>query len=91
MNIDDRLDKLKRITPVEAPPFLYTRVQQGINALNNTAAPVRWRWAFALTGMIVLILNLAVITRSGKASKNSDMEQVVNTMQLSSSNDLYHE
>jgi len=91
MNIDDRLDKLKKITPVEAPPFLYTRVQQAINSLNSTAAPLRWRWAFAMSAIIVVVINLAVITRSGHTVKSNDMEQVVNAMQLSSSNELYHE
>jgi len=91
MNIDDRLDKLKNITPVEAPPFLYTRVQQAINSLNNTAAPLRWRWTFAITAIFIVIINLTVISRSSHITKNSDVEQVVNVMQLSSSNDLYHE
>ena len=90
MNIDDRLDKLKNITPVEAPPFLYTRVRQAIDSLNNSAAPVRWRWAFAITAIFIVVINIVVVTRSPQA-KNSDVEHVVNAMQLSSSNDLYHE
>jgi len=90
MNIDEKLDKLKKITPVEAPPYLYTRVQQKIDSLSQTAAPVRWRLAFAFTGIVLIAINLFVLFRS-QPRKAKDMEQVVNAMQLSSSNELYHE
>ena len=90
MNIDDRLGNLKSITPVEAPPFLYTRVQQAIDSLKNPAAPVRWRWAFTITAILIVLINVVVVTKSSQ-TKNSGIEQVVKAMQLSSSNDLYHE
>ena len=90
MNIDDKLDKLKKITPVEAPPYLYTRVQQQIDSLSQTAAPVRWRLEFAFKSIFLIALNLFVLFQY-QQPKTKDMEQVVNAMQLSSSNDLYHE
>lgn len=90
MNIDESLDKLKKITPVEAPPFLYTRVQQSINSLDQRPAPTRWRLVFSLTAILILAINIIVLVNSQRA-KYQDAEQVAKAMQLSTSNELYYE
>lgn len=91
MNIDKHLDKLKSIRQVDAPAFLFTRIRQQIENLADAPAPVRWRFAFVSVAILLLLLNTAVLIRSSKMEKRTGIEQVVSGMQLSSSNDLYHE
>ena len=92
MELNKKLDTLKQITEVDAPPFLYTRILQRIQNLQQLEAPVKWKWAFALTAMMILFVNIAILVRSAApAIKNTGVENMVNAMDLSPSNDLYHE
>jgi hypothetical protein len=91
MNIDNKLDKLKNIRPVDAPAFLYTRIKQQLENLADAPAPVKWRLAFITAALFILLLNAGILTRSSQQQKTSDTEQLVNSMQLSSSNDFYHD
>ena len=92
MNIDQKLDLLKQITQVDVPPFLLTRIRQQLNTLANTEAPVKWKWAFAVTGIVILALNVSILFKtSGNEEKNGGIKEVFTTMQLSPANALYHE
>lgn len=93
MSIDKKLDSLKRIKAVDAPPFLLTRIRQRINNLGTAEAPVKWKWIFALTSVFVLTLNISILFTSSTAAtkKNAGIDNIVNTMSLSSQNDLYNE
>lgn len=98
MKIDDKLDQLKQIKQVDAPPFLLTRIRQQIQNLGDVEAPVNWKWAFALTSVLILALNISILVRSAgnddvKASVNNKapIETVISSMHLSTNNDFYHE
>jgi hypothetical protein len=91
MNIDNKLDKLKGIRQVDAPPFLFNRIQQQIANLADAPAPVKWRVAFATAAIVLLVLNTGILLNSSSQSKATGVEQVVNSLQLSSSNDFYNE
>jgi hypothetical protein len=91
MHIDKKLETLKTIRPVEAPPFLYTRIKERIDSWQKTAAPLRWKIAFVSIVLIVLFLNIGVVIKISASKKAGRMEGVVSALQLSSSNDLYHE
>jgi hypothetical protein len=93
MNIDKKLDLLKRIKEVDAPPFLLTRIRQKIQNLADVEAPVKWKWAFALASVVMLVLNISVLVKSSAVSpvKKPGIENVINSMNLSSANDLYNE
>lgn len=93
MNIDEKLNLLKQIKEVDAPPFLLTRIRQRIDSLGNAEAPVKWKWAFALTSVAILALNTFILlTSSTSATKNNaGVENVVKAMNLSTQNDLYNE
>ena len=91
MSIDNQLDKLKKIRQVEAPPFLFTRIREKINSLTERSAPVKWQLSFVAIAILLIVLNTEIIVRSSRTTDNSAVDQVVNSMQLSSSNDLYHE
>ena len=89
MKMDQELDKLKQIRRVDPPPFLFTRIRAGIDALTNAPAPLKWKLAFAGMAVLLIALNAGILFRSGPSS--SQLEQVANAMQLSGSNELYHE
>ena len=91
MNIDNKLDALKKIKQVEAPPFLLTRIKQQIQNRGNAPAPVKWKWAFAATAFIILALNMSILFRTGSAENKTGIEAVVKSMNISDSNDLYNE
>ena len=91
MNIDHKLDALKKIKQVEAPPFLLTRIKQQIQNLQNAAAPVKWRWAFAVSAVVIIALNLSVFFSSNITTKSNGIETVVSSLQLTNTNALYNE
>ncbi len=98
MNIDNKLDLLKQIKQVEAPPYLLTRIRQQAQNIVNTQAPANWKWAFTVTAALVLTLNTFLyfkITSNKNKTENIthkvELEQVINTMTLSTNNELYHE
>lgn len=92
MNIDNKLDLLKKIKVVDAPPFLLTRIRQQIQNLGEVEAPVKWKWAFALTALVILVLNVSVFFKSTQTETKKDgIENVISSMNLSTVNDLYHE
>lgn len=92
MNIDQKLDTLKNIKKVDAPHFLYTRVQQQIHSLEPGTTTARWKWAFVTSLIIILILNIAVVFKSIITQKKQDnIDVVLTSLHLSNSNQLYHE
>ncbi len=98
MNMDNKLNLLKQIKAVDAPPFLLTRIRQQIQNQEVEEAPVKWKWAFALTSVLILVLNISILIRSTnntsnttKVEQKAGIENVVNSMNLSTTNDVYHE
>lgn len=93
MNIDNKLDLLKQIKEVDAPPFLLTRIRQQIQNLDNAAAPVKWKGAFAITSVAILLLNISIFFKPANTteSKTTGIETVINSMNLASNNNIYHE
>ena len=91
MSVDKKLDLLNKINRVDTPPFLLTRIQGRIHSLTNAQAPTPWKWGFAVTAILVLALNMVLIIRTTAPKKDTGVESLVNSLHLSSSNDLYHE
>ena len=99
MNIDKKLELLKQIKAVDEPPFLLTRIRQQIQNAGTVAAPVKWKWAFGTVAVIVLLLNVSILfsvtsvkqINEGVINENTGIEKVVSSMNLNSSNALYHE
>jgi hypothetical protein len=91
MNIENKLDKLKKIGHAEVPPFLFTRIKQSIDSVNEAPASVKWKFVFVTTAIILLALNIGLLQKSSSATKSAKVEQVINSMQLSSLNDFYHD
>lgn len=92
INIDERLESLKKIRKVDAPPYLFTRIKAEIDSFNNlrTEAPVQWKWAFAVTAIAIIILNISIMFKTDVTGINtSGIDKIVTTMHLSNNNDLY--
>jgi hypothetical protein len=91
MNIDKKLESLKNIQPVDAPPFLYTRIKQEIDSSIGEKAPANWRLAFATIAILIFSLNISILLNTSSTKKNDGIDGVVSSMGLSNSNDLYNE
>lgn len=73
MNVDKKLDLLKQVKEVDVPPFLLTRIRQRIQSLGDTEAPVKWKWAFAFSAIVLLALNLSILFKqTGNEEKSWD-------------------
>jgi hypothetical protein len=93
MDIENKLDALKQIKQVDAPPFLFTRIKQQIHALNTVEAPLQWKWTFGVASVVILLLNIASLlnTPESTPSKQTGIENIVTSMDLATSNTLYNE
>ena len=91
MTIDKKLEALKKIQEVDAPPFLFSRIMQQVQTMDKAPAPAQWKWAFAATAFIILALNMSILFRTGSEENKTGIEAVVKSMNLSDSNDLYYE
>jgi len=81
------LELLEQIQKVEAPPFLFTRIQQRIlNASLSEFSP-RLTWTISLSFLLVLIINFAVMTQRVKQTNTNP--DLVETFQLMQNNSLY--
>ena len=91
MNADDQLNGFKKVRKVDAPPFLYTRIRARIDALAEAPAPVQWVWTFAAAFVLIVAMNAGILISTISPQTGNDVADVVNTMQLAPSNDIYHD
>jgi hypothetical protein len=87
MNQD--LENFKKIKQVEVPPFLFTRIQKRIEALND--APFQWKVTFVAASVVLLILNISILSKSSEMKREDSLASIISAMHLSISNDLYDE
>lgn len=91
MNTDELLNKLGDIAPVDAPPFLFTRIKARLAApLYDNASP-QWRWIFVAGAVVVMTLNIAVWSMAFKQKPTETMDEITEGMHLTYQNNLYHE
>lgn len=90
MQTEDKLDALKKVQKVEAPPFLWTRIQARIRQSDMERLPRSWQWAGALAFGILLLLNWRVIATSGRTTP-APVATLAAGIQLQPSNQLYDE
>jgi hypothetical protein len=89
MKIEEHLDSFKRIRKVEAPSFLFTRIQERIESVNY--ASLRWKRTYVVAAIVVCILNVTIVVQSITSRQHNSLENVVLAMHLSTENTLYHE
>ncbi len=91
MDIDKKLELLNNIRQVDAPPFMLARIKERINTISNPVTPIQWKWAFGLSSLIMIVLNTAVFLSEKKVENKGSFETLVSTMDMSTTNELYHE
>jgi hypothetical protein len=91
MDIEKKLELLKKIKEVDAPPFLLTRIKERIDSSTIEKAPATWRLAFVTAAIIVLALNVSILFKSSGKQNEKGIEEVISSMDLSNTNDLYNE
>ncbi len=90
MNIDTELEKLTSIKPVEAPPFLFTRIEQRIAEASRTSISPKIRFAVLSSLLALAVVNIIVLSSFAEETvPPSGIRQLASEMNLSSSNDLY--
>lgn len=56
MNIEEKIEQLRQVQKVDAPPFLLTRIRAKIQASALESVPRVWVWGGILTYSCLLIL-----------------------------------
>lgn len=88
MQTENSLDPLKKVQKVEAPLFLWTRIQARIRQSDMERLPRSWQWVGALAFGILLLFNWRVIANSGSPAPVATLAAGI---QLQPSNQLYDE
>lgn len=88
MQTEDKLDALKKVQKVEAPPFLWTRIQARLRQSDVERLPRSWQWAGALAFGMLLLLNWRVIANAGNPTPEATLAAGI---PLQTNNQLYDE
>jgi hypothetical protein len=81
------LDILNQIKQVDAPPFLFTRIQQQIDNGSRYFFSKRLAWSLGVSFAIVVIMNVALLSYNAKINRtNTNLAEV---MDLMPNNSLY--
>lgn len=91
MNIDQKLDLLKKIQKVDAPPFMLTRIRQRLDAPEPSLAPTTWKVAFGTGLLLVAALNVSLFIFRSATADTTEIQNIVSTMDMSNHNDFYNE
>lgn len=85
------LEVLEKVNRVEAPPFLFTRIEARIQAQLNEQLPIRWVWVSLSTMLLLVVVNTLILvgnTQHSNAS-NSGIHHISEEMGMQTSNQLY--
>lgn len=73
-NWDDLFGKLGQLTPVEPAPFFYTRVRARLERNQQTASSWLLRPAYAIAGLMLLVLLNLTIAFSNPSTESISTE-----------------
>ncbi|MBL7784228.1 MAG: hypothetical protein JNM22_23535 [Saprospiraceae bacterium] len=90
MDKQDPIHLLKKIQKVDAPEFMYTRIQARIRIQATEQLPLSWKWAGGLAFGMLLLLNVSLLQRRQSQAPDT-AELLISNMNLYQSNQLYHE
>jgi hypothetical protein len=90
MEFENNIELLKTINRVDAPSFLFTKIEA---RLSNEIyqAPKHWKLAFVVCSVLILAFNIYILTKVSKVNTNENLSEVFSSMQLETSNQLYHD
>lgn len=91
--IDDIIQSGKELSPVTANPFLATRIEAKLRALEETQitkiVPALWVYVSAAAMLVLLIINVVLVNNTHvSAQKNTGIQQVMQEYGWGN-NDLY--
>lgn len=89
----NEVEILKNIKRQETPPFLFTRIEERINSLENEYVSLHSIFRFGALALVILAINIAVInqklnTENKMAQNETDLVEV---LELNTSNQLYYD
>lgn len=88
-NIENFLAPLEAIAQVEAPPFLWTRIEQQIANNQQNIIPMRKIWVIAAAACIIFTINSLALVYHIKSTNSPS--NLANGMNLVTNNNLYNE
>lgn len=85
------LEVLEKVNRVEAPPFLFTRIEARIQAQLNEQLPIRWVWVSISTVLLLVVVNTLILRDSTQLSEtsNGSIQHISEEMGMQTSNQLY--
>lgn len=81
------LEKLNNIQRVEAPLYLFTRIQQKIEFTINNKFPKKIGWAILFSFTLIIVLNINMVLKYDL--NTNETEGYVQSIHLISNNSLY--
>ena len=88
MKNDHEFELLRKVEKVDAPPFLLTRIQAKINALEADKMPFSWQLSGVFAIGLTLIINFTALQNFLNRPSNT-LDGVANSMQLNPNLQLY--
>jgi len=86
-NMEDFLKSLESIKQVEAPPFLFTRIQQRIQNELDNRVPMKLVYSIAASFVILLSINAFTMLQHNHSTKEE--ANIAQAFQFMPDNNLY--
>jgi len=75
------IDYLNKIQKVDAPPYLFTRIQQKIKDSQSVVLPKKIVWAIGLLCSVILCVNISVVLYAAESINTTvTMSQIIELM-----------
>ena len=91
MKENKQFDILGSIKKVDAPPYLFKRIEGRINTMTSEKMPKSFVLASSIAFIILLFINLLVTSIRTEPSRNDNIEIIAKEMHLTISNQLYYD
>lgn len=84
-------ESLKGVKEVEAPPFLFAKIEARLNAMRSNQYSNKQVFLFAMGIALVLIINAMVLFEPSRSSSTQFSDSFMDGYVTGKSNQLYHE
>lgn len=92
MKPKNELEVLKKINRVEAPPFLFTRIEAKIEAVEAQTVSINWVVGASLAFSLLLAVNILLIqNKFSGSSEQTQFQTYIEDMNLDATNESYYE
>lgn len=86
-NSKDFLSSLQAVEKVEVSPFLFSRIEQKIQTLQENTVSKKMAWTMVTSVSLIVIFNLFIITQSSWVPKENN--NLLQSLQIQNNNSLY--